>query len=177
MKVITISGKAGAGKDTTARLLASKFKSDGHSVLIIHYADLLKYQAKTLFGWDGNKDKKGRSLLQRLGTDIVRKRNPNYWVDYIVDLLWTYYGQWDYVLIPDARFPNEIEAMKLEFDCVSLKVESEYDSTLTEEQRNHPSETALDTYEFDYYIYNDRTEDGLMQVINDFVKKIEEVET
>lgn len=172
MKVITISGKAQAGKDTTARLLENKLKEEGRSVLIVHYADLLKYQAKTMFGWDGKKDEAGRSLLQHLGTDIVRGRNPNYWVDYVVDMLWIYYGQWDYVLIPDARFPNEIEAMKLEFDAISVKVESNYDNGLTEEQKNHPSETALDDYIFDYVIYNDRTINGLSWAIDDFIKKV-----
>ena len=43
MKVITISGKAQNGKDTTAGLLKAALEADGYKVLITHYADLLKY--------------------------------------------------------------------------------------------------------------------------------------
>lgn len=173
MKVITISGKAQAGKDTTAKLLKDQLNSEQRSVVVMHYADLLKYQAKTLFGWNGNKDKVGRTLLQHLGTDIVRKKNPNYWVDYLVGVLKMYDGEWDYVLIPDARFPNEIECMKKNFDCISLHITSvPYGSMLTEEQMNHPSETALDDYDFDYAILNDRTEEGLTKAVKDFLEEV-----
>lgn len=172
MKVITISGKAQAGKDTTARVIKDKLNSEGYSVLITHYADLLKYQAKTLFGWNGKKDDAGRSLLQHLGTDIVRKRNPNYWIDYVVDMLWIYGDRWDYVLIPDARFPNEIEQMKDQFDCIAIKIVSDYDNGLTEEQKNHPSETALDDFCFDYTITNDRTIWGLDVAVDKFIKEV-----
>lgn len=171
MKVITISGKAQAGKDTTAKVIKDKLNSEGHSVLITHYADLLKYQAKTLFDWNGKKDDVGRSLLQHLGTDIVRKKNPDYWVDYVSDMLWMYRDHWDYVLIPDARFPNEINQMKEQFDCITIKVISDYDNGLTEEQKNHPSETALDDFSFDYTIVNNRTVLGLNTAIEDFIKK------
>ena len=172
MKVITISGKAQAGKDTTAKLLKDKLDSMQHSVLITHYADLLKYQATSLFGWNGKKDENGRTLLQWLGTDIVRKKNPNYWVDYLTGVLKMYDGNWDYVLIPDARFPNEIESMKKEFDCISLRVISDYDNGMTEEQKNHPSETALDNYDFDYTLVNPRTISGLCTEIEEFIKEV-----
>lgn len=171
MKVITISGKAQAGKDTTAKVIKDKLNSEGYSVLITHYADLLKYQAKTLFDWNGKKDDVGRSLLQHLGTDIVRKKNPDYWVNYVSDMLWMYGDHWDYVLIPDARFPNEINQMKEQFDCITIKVISDYDNGLTEEQKNHPSETALDDFSFDYTIVNNRTVLGLNTAIEDFIKK------
>lgn len=50
MKVITISGKAQNGKDTTAGLLKAALEADGYKVLITHYADLLKYICKQFFG-------------------------------------------------------------------------------------------------------------------------------
>ena len=51
MKVITISGKAQNGKDTTAGLLKAALEADGYKVLITHYADLLKYICKQFFGY------------------------------------------------------------------------------------------------------------------------------
>ena len=56
----------------------------GYSTLIVHYADLLKYMCKTFFGWNGEKDEFGRSLLQRVGTDCIRNVEPDYWVDFVI---------------------------------------------------------------------------------------------
>lgn len=69
MKIVCISGKAQHGKDTTAKLLEEILEAQGNRVLIAHYGDLVKYVCKTFFGWDGKKDEKGRTLLQRVGTD------------------------------------------------------------------------------------------------------------
>ena len=152
MKVICISGKAQNGKDFTANALKEKIEEhDNCNVLITHYADLLKYICKTFFGWNGKKDAEGRSILQFVGSDVIRKNNPDYWVDFIVDILDMFPSEFDYVLIPDCRFPNEIEVMKEKFDCIAVRVNRpDYDNGLTDEQKNHISETALDDFKFDY---------------------------
>ena len=102
MKIVCISGKAQHGKDTTAKLLEEILEAQGNRVLIAHYGDLVKYVCKTFFGWDGKKDEKGRTLLQRVGTDKIRAVSPDYWVDFIVSILDIFCDEWDYVLIPDA---------------------------------------------------------------------------
>lgn len=153
MKVILFSGKAQVGKDSSANILKELMERDNKKVIIIHYADLLKYICKTFFGWNGIKDEKARSLLQHVGTDIIRNRHPDYWVDFIVELLSIFYDEWDFVLIPDSRFPNEIKKMKNNFMTMAVRITRlNYESPLTEEQQNHISETALDNYQFDYYI-------------------------
>ena len=81
MKIITISGKAKHGKDCTATLIKKQLEEKRNKVLVTHFADLLKYICKTFFDWDGKKNKEGRSILQYVGTDIIRKQNPDYWVD------------------------------------------------------------------------------------------------
>ena len=106
MKIITISAKAKNGKDFCASLIKQKLESRGNKVLIAHYADLLKYICKTFFGWDGKKNQEGRTLLQYVGTDVIRQKNPDYWVNFIVSILNLFPNEWDYVLIPDTRFPN-----------------------------------------------------------------------
>ena len=69
-----------------------------------------------------------------------------------------FYGQWDYVLIPDCRFPNEIQYLRDKgHDVTHIRVVREdpnWTSPLTEEQQKHPSETALDNYKYDRLIYN-----------------------
>ena len=112
MKVITISGKAQNGKDTTAGFLKDALEADGYSVLITHYGDLLKYICQKFFNWNGEKDEKGRSLLQYVGTDVIRAKSPNYWADFIVNFFSMFQDEWDYVILPDCRFPNEYELFK-----------------------------------------------------------------
>lgn len=156
MKIINISGKAQHGKDTCALILKEKLESKNKKVIITHYADLLKYEAKQFFNWDGNKDEKGRQILQYMGTDVIRKINPGYWVNFIKEFMSMFENEWDYVIIPDCRFPNEIEVWGIDnWPNVSVRIiRDNFISNLTSEQLNHPSETALDDYEFDYYIFN-----------------------
>ena len=172
MKILTISGHAQNGKDTVAELLKNSLEADEYKVLVTHYADLLKYMCRTFFNWDGKKDEKGRHILQYVGTDIIRKQAPDFWVDFIVDVLSCFYGHWDYVLIPDARFPNEIDRLiSAGFDVSHIRVvRPGFRSSLTEEQKQHPSETALDSIEPDYYIYNEGSIEELQAKINGWVK-------
>lgn len=173
MKVITISGKAEHGKDTAAMVMKYKLEMQGYSVLICHYADLLKYICTQFFSWDGNKNEEGRSLLQIVGTETIRKKRPEFWVDFIADILELFPDEWDYVLIPDTRFPNEIESMKKKFSTISVRVERpNYENHLTEEQRSHESETALDKYKFDYEIINPGTVNELDEAVGKFVNEI-----
>lgn len=171
MKVIAISGKAQAGKDTTANILKEILEANKYRVLIIHYADLLKFICKQFFGWDGNKDEYGRHLLQYIGTDVVRVRQPDFWVDTLISILKLFPDEWDYVLIPDCRFPNEIDQIRYPvFDTTHLRiVRPNYDNHLTQEQKEHPSETALDNTEADYYIMNDGTIEDLKEKIIDYI--------
>ena len=156
MKVICISGKAGNGKDYSANYLKDKLTEDGKKVLITHYADLVKYICTKFFDWNGEKDEYGRHLLQYVGTDIVRAQNPNYWVDFVIDMLRMFGDNWDCVLIPDCRFPNEIDKLKeAGFNVTHMRVvRPDYDNGLTAEAKSHPSETALDNVESDITLYN-----------------------
>jgi len=171
MKIITISGKAQHGKDTTAVILRDMLTADGYKVLITHYADLLKYMCSTFFGWDGKKDETGRRILQYVGTDVIRKKRPDFWVDFIIDVLTLFPDKWDFVLIPDCRFPNEIQRLKdARLDITNLRVVREnFVSQLTAEQREHPSETALDNYTPDYYIINNGSLSDLTQKLSDWL--------
>ena len=87
MKIICISGVARSGKDTTAGLIQRRLHGNGKRVLVTHYADLLKFMCSQLFGWDGQKDERGRHILQYVGTDVIRKQLPDFWVDFIIQEL------------------------------------------------------------------------------------------
>ena len=171
MKVIAVSGHARHGKDTVARMLQEQLQADGNKVLITHYADLLKYICKTFFMWDGQKDENGRTMLQHVGTDVIRKKEPNYWVDFVADILNYFDGYWDFAIIPDTRFPNEFSRLKERgLDAVHLRVvRPDFVSPLTAEQQAHPSETALDNTEPDYCIINNGDLDALKTKIKEWV--------
>lgn len=175
MKVICISGKAQHGKDTTAAILKELLEADGKSVKIAHFADLLKFICKTYFDWDGQKDERGRHIFQYVGTDVIRAKSPDYWADFIVNFLSMFQEEWDYVLLPDCRFPNEYELFKYSgINTVLLRVERPgFVSPLTPEQQAHKSETALDGYRYDYVIQNDADLDKLRGALATFVVGLE----
>lgn len=171
MQVIAISGKAQHGKDTTAGMLKSQLEADGYKVMVTHYADLLKYICRSFFNWNGEKDDSGRHLLQYVGTDVIRKQRPDFWVDFVVDVLKLFPDEWDYVLIPDCRFPNEIDCLKKSgFDVTHLRVvRKHFNTPLTPEQQKHLSETALDNTVPDYYIDNFGTLEELQSIISKWI--------
>lgn len=173
MKVIPLSGKAGHGKDTFAGLLKDNLEARGKKVLVTHYGDLIKYICKMFFNWNGLKDEAGRTLLQRVGTEGIRSKAADYWVDFICDMLKFFEGEWDYVLIPDARFPNEIDRLRESgFDVQHIRITRPGFTTLTEEQQKHRSEAALDNYS------DDRIEvvnNGTLQALMDKAKEITEI--
>lgn len=183
MKIIAISGHAGSGKDTVAEFLKEQLYENGNtSVLITHYADLLKYVCKNFFGWDGKKDEAGRTLLQHIGTDVVRAQDPDFWIDFIIKILKFFDGQWDFVIIPDVRFPNELtKLVEQRWDVTSLRVVrsdrtshhiSHHTSSLTEKQRKHSSETSMDNVPPDFCIENDGSLNELKEKINNWITEV-----
>ena len=174
MKIICISGKAQHGKDTCASIMQRLLQEQGKKSRIIHFADLLKYLCKTYFDWNGEKDNYGRTLLQRVGTDTIRQQKPNYWVDFVIDFLKLFPDEWDYVIIPDTRFPNEVSCMKEAFpNTLHVRViRSNFDNGLSIEQQNHISETALDNIEPDVVIMNDGSPRDLLHSIDKFLDMI-----
>lgn len=173
MRVVCISGKARHGKDTLARMLKENLELQGKKVLITHFGDLVKYICNKFFDWDGVKDEAGRTLLQYVGTDIIRTKQPNYWTDFIIGILKLFPDEWDYVLIPDCRFPNEIECFKengIQSTLIRIN-RPNFQSNLTPEQTQHPSEVAMDDYSFvDLYVVNDGTLDDLFIKANNISK-------
>ena len=175
MKVIQLSAKAQHGKDASATIIKEMLEAKKYKVLIAHYADLVKFIATTYFNWDGKKDEKGRSLLQRIGTEDVRTVYPDYWVDFVKSVLSIYKNEWDYVLIPDCRFPNEANAFNSNDNIENIVIRItrlNFENSLTPEQRLHASETSLDDYLFDYYIESNSGLDALRTSLETFVEDL-----
>ena len=170
---IILSGKSGSGKDMTAQFMKEELAKRGKKALVIHYADAVKWFCREFLDWDGKKDEVGRTLLQMVGTDIVRKVHPNFWTGIVVGLIQAFEptNNFDVAIVPDARFPNEVDiSLSSLKNCVSVRIERKnsdgtdwINPVLTEDQRNHPSETSLDCFAFDYVIYNDEGLDTLRE--------------
>lgn len=168
MKIILIAGKSESGKSLSANIIKENLENEGKKVIVLSFASYLKFIAKAYFGWDGNKDETGRTLLQHLGTDVVRKKNPDFWVKTIFDFIYTFEDEFDYFILDDTRFENEITYFQKNdpFSYLSIRVERlDFENSLTPEQRKHPSETNLDNWEFDSWIYSYSGYDELKEEI------------
>lgn len=168
MNKIILSGKSGAGKDMVASFMKQELEAQGKCVLVIHYGDAVKWVLRDYFNWNGQKDEYGRHLLQHIGTDLVRRVYPDFWVTIVAGLVNSLESEFDIAIIPDARFENEIsvvEEMCGPVTCVRIERttngEPWVNPLFTPEQLAHPSETSLDNYTFDYIIHND---DGLAEL-------------
>lgn len=153
--IICISGVAGSGKDTLAEVLQYTLKYRyNKKILIVHNADLVKYAAKIFFKWDGSKNEEGRTLLQTLGTDLIRnKEQEDYWVNFLITMVKASSDMlYDYIIIPDCRFLNEINRWIDEgFTVYSIKrVRDNLKSKLTDSQKNHSSETSINDIQCTY---------------------------
>lgn len=140
MKILVlVSGKAGAGKDTVGEYLVRKFGFKRYA-----FADRLKEIAREV-GWNGEKDEKGRRLLQELGS-VVRRYDQDTWVNIVLDKIKEENSK--KVVITDCRYVNEyLRARKFagEFGYMLIPIKvigRKYD--LPEELKAHESEMYVD---------------------------------
>ena len=173
--IIGFGGHARNGKDSAGNILKEKLELRGKRVLKINMADYLKFLVATYFGGSYERTPENRTKWQLFGTEKVRERDPNFWVDTIVRMLRVFGDDFDYVIISDIRFPNEITTFGYKgFDTFAVKVSRiGFENDLTPGQRLHKSETSMDKFNFDYYI---KSEDGLDKLEIEVEKFIEYME-
>lgn len=120
---ISAAGKARTCRETVAKLLRGELSKAEKRVLVTHFADPLKQICRNWYGWDGKMDDSGRSLLQYIGTDTVRAKRPDFWVDYTLGLISMFCDDWDYVIIPDCRWPNEMDLGRYGFQPRFIQID------------------------------------------------------
>ena len=187
--IIGISGKAGSGKDTAAKMLevlyanpdisyedfANRRYKNFTDIQIVHFADTLKETAQVLFRigeWETNTQegkkttiewigKTVRELLQGVGQGLRDAIDPNLWVK----ILFANTEDWSNYIIADVRYPNEIKAIK-ERNGILLRIDRKGAGA-----GNHSSETALDNYkEWDVHIENNGSIEDLFEAMKIFIK-------
>jgi len=169
VQVVGISGKAETGKDYLRRTV---FEAHGFRPwsLAWHFKIWLIGQGKATYEEVfETKPPHIRELLQQEGTE--RGRNvfgEDIWCNTAaawIDLLareWHVPG----IVIPDVRFPNEVEMVhRLGGKVVRIRAPQRVEtSRLSAEARGHFSETALDNYDnFDLYVDNDPGAPSLLE--------------
>ena len=187
--IIGISGKAGSGKDTAAKMLevlyanpdisyedfANKRYKNFADIQIVHFADSLKETAQVLFRigeWETNTQegkkttinwigKTVRELLQGIGQGLRDAIDPDLWIK----ILFANTENWSNYIIADVRYPNEIKAIK-ERNGVLIRIDRKGAGV-----GNHSSETALDDYkEWDVHIENNGSIEDLFEAMRIFTK-------
>jgi len=176
-KIILISGKSNNGKSEFTKLIKNKLESQGKKVVVMAFAKYIKMYLKDYFGWDGvTKTEEVRSHLQRLGTDKIRNQMnmSNFHVERVCTDIKVLEDDFDYFILDDVRFHNEIYYTKAMFgnDVITIRVNRiNFESPLTLEQQNHSSEVALDNFRFDYCFYNHNMND-LKKASNEIVENL-----
>ena len=177
MKIILIGNKARMGKDTFANMLKEELNE---RAVIVHFADALKFICKSYYGWNGEKNTFGRTLLQYVGQS-TRDNDEHFWTDFIARLIKANLSKnYEYIIIPDWRYKEEYERLLRYFhyeDIITVNItrfNSDFSpyipNELTFEQRQHKSEIDLDTYVCQYYISN-FTLEKLRESAQTFVKE------
>ena len=172
-KIIILSGKARAGKDTTMNFLNEIYSN----IIQLQYGSYIKEYAKKISNWDGSEETKPRELLQQLGTNIIRENIDNkFFIKKMIDDIKVYSYFFDTIVISDARFKIEIDDIKNTFNnVIAVRIERpNFDNGLTSDQKKHPSEIDLDDYnKFDYKLINDGTLEDLKKKVEKLVEVIE----
>lgn len=163
-KIFVLSGKAKSGKNTVADIISEYYKDKCIQISFAHY---LKQYVKNITNWNGSEETKPRDLLQSMGIDLIKNKiNPNLLIDRVCDDIKVYSYFFDYIIITDARLVDEIEAIKNNFECVTIRITNLKENNLTLEQQNHITETNLDNYKFDYVIENNEyLKENILKVI------------
>ncbi len=177
--IVAFSGKALAGKDSSANFLAEILHNKGKRVLRLGYGDDVKFVAALYIEQPFNvsresladnmfkKNKQSRDKWIDLGNSI-RKKNPNFWCNRAIEIVDIIGENYDYVLSTDCRYENEIIAWEnAGYNVLTVRVNRpNFDNELTKKQSEDESETSLDNYDFDCLITNSKDLNALKNEVN-----------
>jgi len=152
---IAFAGKMQVGKTTAADHLVLR-----HGFWKYALADPIKQIARRDFDWDGEKDERGRRLLQEIGT-VGRAYDPDLWLRRLAERL-----QDDApprAVVDDVRLAREVAFLeRLGFTVARIVRPAHRIATATSGDRaRHETEIELDDVAFDVTIDNGGTFDEL----------------
>ena len=159
MKIFIIGGKAKSGKTTFGELLRDNLKEYGYKPCVMQITEPLYSYARNYFEYDIEKDEKPREFLQKMGIEIIREKlnKPNFLLNRLKEDIEILSNFFDTFIITDARLINEFTNLKKTYTNVTtIKIERKnYYKELSESEKNHITETEIDTFDnFDYKVIN-----------------------
>ncbi len=163
MKVYLIGGKARNGKDTLALYMKEAYEKMGKKTCIMHLSNYIKHFAIDYFNWDGKEETKPRSLLQKIGTEIIREKmnKPLFFIQRVKEDIEVLANFYDIIIIADIRLPLEFDELKSSYpEAIKIHItRPKLVTDLTKEEAKHITEKALDDYDdYDYKIINETLE-------------------
>src|ERR1035437_10155397 len=125
--IIGLGHRCGVGKNTIGEYLAKYLQSAGYNVGVRSYADELKRHCHELYSWAGLKPasyyeenyqlkevvlpligKSPRQIWIEFGTTVCRAIYKDTWIK----AAFSSGKDFDILILTDARFPNELDAIK-----------------------------------------------------------------
>ena len=117
--IFIVSGTANSGKDTTCAFINNYVKLKELKSVNLQFSYYIKMYAKELSNWDGTEETKPRTLLQQIGTDVIRNNiDDMFFINRIIGDIKVYSYFCDVITISDARLPKEIESVYNNFSNV-----------------------------------------------------------
>lgn len=104
-----------------------------------------------------------REFMQYLGTDMMRRIYEPVWVQSCIKKI--KHEQSGLAVVADVRFPNEVDTIA-NAGGVTVRL------TRKARKDEHPSEIALDDYDFTHYIDNKSSIDALVGQVKSFYHKL-----
>ena len=160
IKIFIISGKARSGKGEVSNIINNFYKEK--KCITISFAYYLKDYIKRITNWDGNEENKPRELLQQLGIELIKNKiNKKLLINRILEDIEVFSYFYDIIIINDARLVDEIEEVKQKYkDSICIRIIRDKENNLTDIEKQHLTESALDNYNnFDYIINNNSYEE------------------
>ena len=159
MKIYLLAGKAGSGKDLMGRYMKTQYDFAGHNACILHITTPLYEYARNYFSGNGNMAEKPREFLQEMGIEVIQKQlgKKYFLLDRLcedVDILKNFF---DVFIITDGRLLFEFEELKRRFPSIKIihVIRDNYENELTEQEKQHVTETEMEDYtDYDYIVRN-----------------------
>ena len=182
-KLLCLIGVMGSGKDYRAKQFIKDSETFGYSMVHVNFADELREMMWDLLNWKPKNDEEyeyfkkgsivdlgyaerlfdpyvysisltGRQLLQRMGTEVIRKRDPYFFVNQWKNKVDSLLCENKNVVCSDLRFINELKAAfnvagntktKKEFIFCNY-ISDRYDATNTHESEQLAQRILSDNY-------------------------------
>ena len=115
--IILIAGRAESGKSTMAECLKKEYEKQNKKVIISPYTKYLKNYIENITNKKITEENKPRDLLQRISSEIIKTKlgKKNFFIDRQIEDIEIYSYFAEIIIIPDVRFPDEIDIIKEKF--------------------------------------------------------------